>query len=195
MLARTVTRTENAIREHEFEALMKQHYRQTFNFAYRLTGDRAEAEDLVQEAFLRAYRFIHRYDNQMPFQNWLYRILSNAFVDLKRKSRRWALVSLDQPANGTGTWDIADKQPNAEAAMMDGSVNDALQAALTCMNPEFRTAVLLSDIEGLSYEEIADIMDCSLGTVRSRIHRGRNQLRVALLKIAPDYYKEVAGGL
>ena len=91
--------------------------------------------------------------------------------------------------------DVPDERMNAEASIMHESINAPMQSALNDMNPEFRMAVVLSDVEGLSYEEIAEVMQCSLGTVRSRIHRGRNQLKSNLLKMHPSYYHEVVRGL
>lgn len=195
MFAGALSQSECRVTQQEFEQLLRDCHQRSFNFAYRLTGNRAEAEDLVQEAYIRAYRFMHRYDASMPFQNWVYRILSNAFVDLVRKSKRWTTVSIDQINAAGTTWDLADSRLNAEGAMLHESVNGNLQTALNHMNPEFRTAILLSDVEGLSYEEIAEVMQCSVGTVRSRIHRGRNQLKHNLMKNCPEYYREVANGL
>lgn len=195
MVARTSTWASSSVDATGFEDLLRKYHRQTFNFALRLTGNRSEAEDLVQEAHLRAFRFYHRYDPTMPFQNWLYRIIGNTFIDQVRKSKRWAAISLDQTTRTGATWELADNIPNAEASLMNAAFGDQVQRALVTMNPEFRTAVILSDVEGLSYEEIAEVMTCSVGTVRSRIHRGRIQLKSALLRVSPDYYKEAAGEL
>ena len=175
-----------------FEQLLDQSYRPAYNLALRLTGNHAEAEDLLQETYIRAYRFFHRYDQALPFSNWLYRIMSNAHIDGMRRKGRIKTMSLEQPtANGTATIDLADTDATPDKEMMQDMMGEHVQQALMTMTPDFRTAVLLADVEGLAYEEIAEAMHTSVGTVRSRIHRGRKQLRTTLLKRAPETY----GGL
>jgi RNA polymerase sigma-70 factor (ECF subfamily) len=152
-----------------------------------LTSNQAEAEDLVQESYLRAFRFFHRYDSSLPFISWLYRIITNAHVDALRRRNKLKTTSLDQPwAEGTSAWDIADTKPLADRAMLDRTMAEPIQRALSSMTPEFRPAVILADVEGMAYEEIAEIMETSVGTVRSRIHRGRKQLRSHLERTAPQ---------
>lgn len=172
-----------------FESLMRRTYRQAYSFASKLAGNSAEAEDLVQETYVRAYRFFHRYDESLPFTNWLYRIMSNAHIDMVRRRQRIKSTSMEQPsALGTSTIDVPDPSATAERAMMDEAMGEHVTEALAHMTPEFRTAVLLADVEGMAYEEIADVMHTSVGTVRSRIHRGRKQLRRHLLRRAPEVY-------
>lgn len=176
-------------RKELFETLVRDSYRQAYNFAVRLCGAGQEAEDLVQESYLRAYRFFHRYDETLPFLNWLYRIISNAHIDSMRKRNRIRVTSLDQPALGTNaTIDVADQGPTIDRQMQNDSMSEHVQHALVTMTPEFRTAVLLADVEGMAYEEIAEVMNTSVGTVRSRIHRGRKQLRKSLVEKDPTYY-------
>lgn len=167
----------------EFDALVSRCHRQAFNIAYRLTGNHADAEDLTQESFLRAYRFFDRYNRELPFENWLYRIMSRVFIDELRKKPRCKTQSLDQPLNASESGDsevlleIPDFDSNPEQIVLSDALDERLQKALSALPQEFRMCVILADIEGLSYEEIADTMNCSLGTVRSRLHRGRKQLR------------------
>jgi len=167
----------------EFDALVNRCHRQAYNIAYRLTGNHADAEDLTQESFLRAYRFFDRYNREMPFENWLYRIMSRVFIDELRKKPRFKVQSLDQPLNSgdSGEADvlleIPDFESDPEQMILCDALDEYLQTALNALPEEFRIAVILADIEGLSYEEIADTMNCSLGTVRSRLHRGRKLLR------------------
>ena len=186
-------RTVGAERRKElFEDLMQRSYRPAYSLALRLTANSAEAEDLVQETFVRAYRFFHRYDESLPFTNWLYRIMSNAHIDAVRRKGRLKTTSLEQPApNGTSTLELPDLCATPDRVMLDQTMDENVQAALMTMTPEFRTAVLLADVEGMAYEEIADVMNTSVGTVRSRIHRGRKQLRGFLVKRCPNAY----GGL
>jgi len=166
----------------EFDALVRKCHRQAYNVAYRMAGNHADAEDLTQEAFLRAFRFFDRYNREMPFENWLYRIINNVFIDELRKRPRMKPQSLDQPfSNSNGDSELLielpDNSNNPERIMVEAQLDEPIQRALNTLTPDFRQAVVLADIECLSYEEIADIMKCSLGTVRSRLHRGRKMLR------------------
>lgn len=181
-----------ADRRELFEELLRASARQAYSLAYRLTGNASDAEDLVQETYLRSYKFFHRYDDALPFTNWLCRIMSNAHIDMMRRKGRLKTTSLDQPtAQGYATIDVADSDATAERDMLDQSMGEHVQTCLMEMTPAFRTAVLLADVEGMAYEEIAEIMNTSVGTVRSRIHRGRRQLRFFLTKRYPGQF----GGL
>jgi len=172
----------------EFDQLVHRCHRQAYNIAYRLTGNHADADDLTQETFLRAFRFFDRYNRDMPFENWLYRIMSRVFIDELRKKPRIKTQSLDQPLNcmsGSGDreilLEIADYDSNPEHSLLCSELDEHLQSALNSLPEEFRIAVILADIEGMSYEEIAESMSCSLGTVRSRLHRGRKLLRAKVM--------------
>jgi RNA polymerase sigma-70 factor (ECF subfamily) len=171
---------------------MRETQRQAFSLAFRLTGNASEAEDLVQETFLRAYRFFHKYDAGLPFSSWLYRIMTNAHIDSVRRRGRLRLTSLDQMGpEGAGTWDVPDLESSPDRSMMHDALDEPVQNALVAMTPEFRTAVLLADVEGMAYEEIAVVMNTSVGTVRSRIHRGRKQLRRHLTASQPNSFRSV----
>jgi len=180
--------------QREFDELVRRYYRQAYNLAYRLTGNAADAEDLVQDAFLRAYRFFDRYDRSMPFMNWFSRIMVNLYIDEYRRRGRLKTISLDEPQQteegeeGT-TLDIPDPGPTSLEIALDKVYVDAIHEGLQHLPPDFRTAVLLADIQGHSYEEIAEMMGTSIGTVRSRIHRGRKQLRDYLLKRYPELFE------
>lgn len=173
-----------------FERLAADTHRQAYNMAMRLTSNPAEAEDLMQETFLRAYRFFHRYDENLPFTSWVYRIMTNLHIDAVRKRSRLKTVSIEQSGmDGNQTWDLPDDRASADTAVMETTLEEPLQLGLRSMTAEFRTAVLLADVEGLSYEEIAEVMQTSVGTVRSRIHRGRKQLREHLDRTCPGRYE------
>lgn len=180
--------------QQEFEELVERHYQQAYNLAYRLTGNAADAEDLVQEAFLRAYRFFDRYDRSMPFMNWFNRILTNLYIDEYRRRGRLRTVSIDETfttedgEEGT-TFDLPDLSPGPMEEVLSKEYTEAIQEGLRQLSPEFRIAVVLADIEGHSYEEIAEIMNTSIGTVRSRIHRGRKQLRDYIQKRHPNLFE------
>ena len=180
-------------RDARFERHLRATHRQAYAFACRLTGSSNDAEDLVQETFVRACRFFHRYDPNYPFTGWLYRIMSNAHIDMVRRRGRLKTTSIDSTGyDGESAWDLPDESARPDRELMSGQVDAALQAGLAGMNPDFRAAVVLADIEGLAYEEVAVAMGTSIGTVRSRIHRGRKQLREYLRKKAPDLYARYA---
>jgi len=165
----------------EFDRLVQRYHKQAFNIAYRMTGNHADAEDLTQEAFVRAFRFFGNYRRDWPFDNWLYKIMSNLFVDDLRRKPKAKMQSLDQPIDGGRNEDvyleISDVSTNPERIVMTDELDEHIQRALNLLPPDFRMTVVLADIEGMSYEEISVVMRCSLGTVRSRLHRGRKLLR------------------
>src|ERR1041385_3206280 len=143
----------------EFDAYVRRCHRQAYNIAYRLMGNHADAEDLTQEAFVRAYRFFDRYNREMPFENWLYRIISNVFIDELRKKPKIKGQSLDQPLPNTGSdsevrLEIPDFTSDPEAMMLHVELDEPLQQALNTLPPDFRQTVILADVEGLSYEDI-----------------------------------------
>ncbi len=170
----------------EFDQYVRRYHRQAYNIAYRLAGNHADAEDITQEAFIRAFRFFDRYNRSMPFENWLYRIISNVFIDEVRRRPKLKMQSLDQAVTARSTssemsFEVPDLASNPEMMMMETTLDEPLQRVLDSLPRDFRQAVILADVEGLSYEEIAEVMGCSLGTVRSRLHRGRKLMRNRLL--------------
>jgi len=168
-----------------FESLVLAHQRALYHFALRLTGNEQDAEDLFQESLLRAFRSFDRFTTGTAFDRWVFRIIYHLFVDGYRHRRRAQvrITSLDEPI-ATEDSDIQREIPDVrflpEDLALTREFRDELKIALTSLPSEFRTAVVLCDVQGLSYEEIAQIMGCSIGTVRSRIHRGRRQLRERL---------------
>jgi RNA polymerase sigma-70 factor (ECF subfamily) len=133
----------------EFDALVHRCHRQAYNIAYRLTGNHADAEDLTQESFLRAYRFFDRYNRDMPFENWLYRIMSRVFIDEIRKRPKFKTQSLDAPLsfNDGNDADILLEIPDSvfdpEQMMLSEALEENLQNALNTLPDEFRIAVIL----------------------------------------------------
>jgi RNA polymerase sigma-70 factor, ECF subfamily len=178
-----VDRTLSPADRRVFEDLCARHYRQAYHIAYRMTGSHANAEDLTQEAMVRAYQSFHRYRRELPFANWLYRIIVNLHIDeLRRRPKAWIDSVDDMP----GLMELPDVNSDPSDLVLSQEIDTRLQQALNSLPKDFRTAVVLCDIEGLSYEEIAAVMQCSIGTVRSRIHRGRNQLRRFLGVVSQD---------
>jgi RNA polymerase sigma-70 factor (ECF subfamily) len=158
-----------------FERSVRDSHDRAHAMAYWLAGNRNDAEDLLQETYLRAFRFWHRYDPNQPFTGWLCRIMSNVHIDMVRRNGRLRTCSMEGE-HGLA-YDPADTALNAEEAMARSELNENLVEGLRSMKPEFRAAVVLADVEGMAYEEIAEAMNTSVGTVRSRIHRGRKHLR------------------
>ncbi|MBC7806300.1 MAG: sigma-70 family RNA polymerase sigma factor [Akkermansiaceae bacterium] len=167
----------------EFDTLVRRYHKQAYNIAYRLTGNHTDAEDLTQEAFVRAFRFFDNYRRDLPFENWLYRIMSNLFVDDLRRKPKARIQSLDAPvgndpsSESNAFLEIPDNRAEPERVVLHEELDERIQKALASLPADFRMTVILADIEGMSYEEISETMKCSLGTVRSRLHRGRKLLR------------------
>ena len=169
----------------EFDRLVERYHKQAYNIAYRMAGNHADAEDLTQEAFIRAFRFFGQYRRELPFDSWLYKIMSNVFIDRLRKKPKAKIRSLDQPiqtSEGEVEFDVADPTSGPEDAVLAMEVDSRIQAALDKLPDAFRMTVIYADIEGLSYEEIAEATNTNIGTVRSRLHRGRRLLRDKLKK-------------
>ena len=181
---------EQTSRRAEFDRLVERYHKQAYNIAYRMTGNHADAEDLTQEAFVRAFRFFGNYRRDWPFDNWLYKIMSNLFVDDLRRRPKAHIQSLDQPLDLSGSGEvyleIPDSGSNPERLVMSHELDERIQRALNSLPNDFRMTVILADIEGLSYEEISTTMKCSLGTVRSRLHRGRKLLRTKIAAFEGD---------
>jgi RNA polymerase sigma-70 factor (ECF subfamily) len=183
-----------------WEEVVRTHSARVYRLAYRLTGDRHDAEDLTQEVFVRVFRSLSTYAPG-TFEGWLHRITTNLFLDQARRKSRIRFEGLADDAAER----LAGREPTPAQAYFDAHLDGDIEAALAALPPEFRAAVVLCDIEGLSYEEIAATLGVKLGTVRSRIHRGRGQLRAALAHRdprrqadgpvpAPDPLEETQGG-
>ena len=156
-----------------------------YRLAYRLTGNSHDAEDLTQEVFVRVFRSLSGY-TPGTFEGWLHRITTNLFLDMARRRQRIRFEGLGEETAAR----LGDTGPSPAEAFDDRHLDGDIQAALKALAPEYRAAVILCDIEGLSYEEIADTLGIKLGTVRSRIHRGRAQLRAALEHRRPRHLGE-----
>lgn len=155
-----------------WEAVARSHGRFLYNVAYRLTGNDDDAYDLVQEALLRVRKGLETYQPG-SMEAWLSRIVTNVFLDEVRRRRRRPVEALPEDPER-----LLPSSPGADEAT--DRLPDDVQAALRRLPEDFRTAVVLCDVVGLSYEEIADALAVPVGTVRSRIHRGRRLLRAAL---------------
>ena len=158
-----------------WDDIVRTHSARVYRLAYRLTGNPHDAEDLTQEVFVRVFRSLGSY-TPGTFEGWLHRITTNLFLDLARRRQRIRFEGLGQDVEGR----LSGGDPTPAEAFDDRHLDSDIQDALRDLAPEYRAAVVLCDIEGLSYEEIAVTLGVKIGTVRSRIHRGRGQLRMAL---------------
>ncbi len=183
-----------AAQEGEFEREMLPHLDSVYHFALRLAGSPDAAEDLVQDTYLRAYRAFGTFTQGTRAKSWLFTICRNVFLRRQEREQRHAdIVAREAPHTDTGgarsdavapLWSGDSQDPEGEffASIVDAEVLRAIDA----LAEEFRTAVVLSDLEGLSYQEIADLMEVPVGTVKSRLSRGRRQLQRALYDYAVD---------
>ncbi|MFL6173432.1 MAG: RNA polymerase sigma factor SigE [Marmoricola sp.] len=164
-----------------WDEIVEQHSTRVYRLAYRLTGNPYDAEDLTQEVFVRVFRSLHTY-TPGTFEGWLHRITTNLFLDQARRKSRIRFDALPEDADNRLPSPIA----TPDAAYLNQMFDADVEAALAALPPDFRAAVVLCDVEGLSYDEIADVLGVKMGTVRSRIHRGRSMLRKALAHRAPS---------
>lgn len=163
-----------------WDEIVRTHSSRVYRLAYRLTGNQHDAEDLTQEVFVRVFRSLSSY-TPGTFEGWLYRITTNLFLDGARRKQRIRFDGLPEDAH-----DRLPARTHTPAEQVDSdSFDHDVQTALAALPEDFRAAVVLCDIEGMTYDEIADVLDVKLGTVRSRIHRGRTMLRKQLKHRAP----------
>jgi RNA polymerase sigma-70 factor (ECF subfamily) len=170
-----------------WEEIVTEHSARVYRLAYRLTGNVHDAEDLTHDVFIRVFRSLDSYQPG-TFEGWLHRITTNAFLDKMRRKQRIRFDALSDDAAAR----LPTREIGPEQSYSDTHFDDDVQRALDALSADFRAAVVLCDIEGLSYEEIATTLGIKLGTVRSRIHRGRSQLREALAHRAPRQIKTVS---
>ncbi|MCW2855941.1 MAG: polymerase, sigma 29 subunit, SigE [Marmoricola sp.] len=163
-----------------WDQIVEDHSARVYRLAYRLTGNPHDAEDLTQEVFVRVFRSLHTY-TPGTFEGWIHRITTNLFLDQARRKSKIRFDSLPEDADNRLPSPVA----TPDVAYLNQMFDADIEAALAALPPDFRAAVVLCDVEGLTYEEIADVLDLKMGTVRSRIHRGRAMLRKALSHRAP----------
>lgn len=159
-----------------------------YNFAFHLTYDEEDSNDLVQETYLKAYRFIDSYDAGTNAKAWLFKILKNAFInEYRKKSKQPSRVDYEDFVGYHDTEESSHVEfLDLRHEIFQGMLGDEVTRALNTLPVDFRTVVLLCDIEGFSYEEIAKITDIPIGTVRSRLHRARNMLKEKLKEYAKN---------
>jgi RNA polymerase sigma-70 factor, ECF subfamily len=170
-----------------FEELVQIYQNKVYTLAYRYMGNEDDANDMSQEAFIKAYRSLHSYKGDASFGTWIYRITTNVCLDeLRRRKRRIVPLSLDEPlATLDGDEmerEISDRSLAADTVYESKEFSQNIQLLLSEMKPEHKTVIVLRDMMGLSYEEVALVLDCSIGTVKSRISRARNILQKKLVE-------------
>jgi len=173
-------------KQRAFEREALPHTDLLYNFALRMTNNSADADDLVQETFLKAYRFWDKYEQGTNIRAWLFRIMKNSYINRYRKeSKEPATVDYDEIKNFYASIRDESADPNdLQKSLFGNLLDDDVAKAVAALPEDFRTVVILCDIEGLTYQEIAEFVDCPLGTVRSRLHRGRRMLRAQLFEYA-----------
>lgn len=172
-------------RRFEFERLVREHERDIFNAALRMTGDHADAEDVAQEALVKAYAAFDRFELGTNFRAWVLRILTNTYINEFRRRRRTPdMTTWENLPRGELGKVSGDGEDNPELALLEDALDAEVEEALSEIPEVFREAVLLCDMHGMAYNEIAEALDIPIGTVRSRIARGRGLLQEKLREYA-----------
>jgi RNA polymerase sigma-70 factor (ECF subfamily) len=168
-----------AQRDARFEKVFVPFMKPLYNFAFRLIMDEDEAKDLVQDTYLKAYRFFDSFEEGTNAKAWLFRILKNTFInEYRKKSKEPGKVDYEE-IEAFYNSEEAEKKPTTDLRVetVQGMLGDELTIALNSIDVDFRTVIILCDIEGFTYEEMAKILNIPIGTVRSRLHRARNILK------------------
>lgn len=168
-----------------FESLIKIYEAKVFGIAFRMSGNRDDASDMAQEVFIKLFRNIGKFKHEAKFSTWVYRVATNTCLDELKKIKRKSAYSLDEEIDtedGGIRTEIADTAPTPEEVAESGEIRGVVNVAIQRLSDEHKAVIILRDINGMSYDEIAEILKCSVGTVKSRISRGREQLRKILLE-------------
>jgi RNA polymerase sigma-70 factor (ECF subfamily) len=171
-----------------YDELVRVYHASIFHVAYRMLGDSAEASDVSQEIFLKVFRNINGFKGEAALKTWIFRIAFSEILNRLRwwkRRHRYATVSLDDDQNGNGNgngYRVSDSKPTPEQALESKEQEQAIQAALGKLSSDHRSIIILRDIEGFSYGEIADVLGVSVGTVKSRLARARADLRKTLIR-------------
>jgi len=162
-----------------------------YNTAYRMTRNAEDAEDLVQETYLKAYKYYDKFQEGTNFKAWLFKILKNTFINSYRKRQLEPLKSdfaeIEDAFESQVSDEVLDKVKDPEQELLKDVLDEDVQQALEQLPDDYRMAVILADLEGFSYKEISDILDVPLGTVMSRLYRGRKMLEAEMLRYARDH--------
>ncbi len=169
-------------KEQIFDKEFLPHISSMYNFAYRLTFDEDDAKDLVQETYLKAYRFLNSFQQGTNAKAWLFRILKNSFInDFRKKSKQPSKVDYQEVEAFYNSESVdVSMTTDLRVETVQHMIGDEVSSALNALAVDFRTVIILCDLEGFTYEEMAKILDIPIGTVRSRLHRARNLLKEKL---------------
>lgn len=191
------TEEELVQRKSDFEKEAMPHMKLLLNYAYKMTFNQLDADDLVQETYLRAFRFFHKFEKGTNCKAWLFRIMKNLYINKYRKAQKEpGKVDYEEIENffdniRSEKIDSTDLQQKVFSNLLDDDVTKALNS----LQDDFKTVIILCDLEGLSYEEIADFVQCPIGTIRSRLHRGRKLLQEKLYEYAKKRGYDVESNL
>lgn len=173
-------------KEEVFEQEFLPHIDSMYNFAYRLTFEEDDAKDLVQDTYLKAFRFIDSFERGTNAKAWLFRILKNSFInDFRKKSKQPSKVDYNEVESYYNSEDVDETiTTDLRVETVQHMIGDEVTNALNALDVDFRTVIILCDLEGFTYEEMAKILGIPIGTVRSRLHRARNLLKDKLKRYA-----------
>lgn len=164
----------------DFESIILTYQDKVYSLSYQLTGNHADAQDLAQEVFIRAYSALDKFRYEADLGTWLHRITVNLYLNIRRKITRYPTVSLDTPVNtgeGEVSREVAAAGGNPQDILEELELKQFVHATLRELPPEYQSVLILRELQGYSYDEIAEILGCSLGTVKSRLNRARQAMR------------------
>jgi RNA polymerase sigma-70 factor, ECF subfamily len=167
-----------------FEELVRRYEQKVYSITYRMLGRDDDASEALQETFLRAYRFLPKFESKSSFYTWLYRIATNVSLTRLRKRKQPPMVSLDEPISedGNSSREIPDETRTPESDLRRKDIRDAIQRAVDDLPEDYKSVIVLRDLEGLSNHEVGDALRLSVPAVKSRLHRGRMILREKLVQ-------------
>lgn len=163
-----------------FEELIYNYEKKAYNIAFRIMGNEEDAKDMTQEAFIKIYKSIGNFRGESTFSTWLYRIVTNVCLDELRKRKKNSTIPLEmniETEKGNAVLELSAEKETPEDIYEQVEKKHMIQSAISSLADDYKTVIILRDVQGFSYEEIATMLNCSLGTIKSRINRARNLLK------------------